>query len=50
MQSQVMGSIKNYQLAYSSFVHPFGKILPIEYTCETNNDFVSKFSFKIPQK
>ena len=50
MQSQVMGRLKNYQIAYSSFIHPFGKVTPLEYTCETYNDIVRKFSFKIQRK
>lgn len=50
MQSQVMGSLKSYQIAYSTFLHPLGKTVPIEYTCETYNEIVSKFSIKVPNK
>ena len=50
MYSSVQGNLKEFQVAYSSFFHPFHQPVPIEYICETTNDLVSKFSFRLPKK
>ena len=31
-------------------MHPFNQPVPIEYICETTNDLVNKFSFRLPKK
>lgn len=50
MALQVLHNYKDYQTAYSTFIHSYGQVLPIEYTISTNNDLVNSFSFKVPNK
>ncbi len=47
MYSPVLGTFKEFQITYSSFIHPLYKTVPLEYICETTNGVVSKFTFRI---
>ena len=50
MYYQAMGSLKTYELAYSTILHPYKKVIPIEYIIEALNGYVSGFSVKIERK
>ena len=50
MYSLAVGKVKTYETAFSSFIHPFQKVLPIEYTLEVHNDLVNSFSINVDRK